>query len=697
VSAKLRTVFGPGKSYPLGATAVPGGVNFSIYSKNSTALELLLFDGASGAGPSHTIPLDPVKNRTFHYWHAFVPGLKPGQLYGYRAHGPFEPHLGQRFDGDKVLLDPYGRAVAVPKDYGRDAAALPGDNAVVAMKSVVADTGTYDWEGDAPLKRPFARTVIYEMHVGGYTRHPSSGLDPQVRGTYAGLVERIPYLQDLGITAVELLPIFQFDELQAPEGLTNYWGYNPVSFFAPHCGYSSRRGPLDTLDEFRDMVKALHRAGIEVILDVVYNHTAEGDHTGPTLCFKGLENSVYYILGDDQAHYANYSGTGNTLNANHSVVRRMILDSLRYWVQEMHVDGFRFDLASILSRDESGRPLANPPILWDIENDPALAGTKLIAEAWDAAGLYQVGSFVGDSWKEWNGQFRDDVRAFVRGDPGTVSKIAPRFLASPDLFGHEEREPEQSINFVTCHDGFTLNDVVSYNHKHNEANREANRDGHNHNFSWNHGVEGPTDDPQVELLRNRQVKNLLTITLLSLGVPMLLMGDEVRRTQRGNNNAYCQDNEISWLDWTLLEKHTDIHRFVKRLIRLRLSLSVLTGVRDTSLTQLLRQAQLEWHGVELDQPDWSNDSHTLALAVQGRRGLFHLILNAYSEPLRFELPPPTGDTQGSWRRVIDTFLDSPVDFCEWDEAPQVEGPTYLVQPRSIVLLVAQNAIRETTA
>jgi isoamylase len=697
MSPKLRTVYGPGRSYPLGATVAPGGVNFSLYSKNSTALELLLFDGASGAGPSRTIPLDPAKNRTFHYWHTFVPDLEPGQLYGYRALGPFEPHRGMRFDGDKVLLDPYGRAVAIPEDYSRDAAALPGDNAAVAMKSVVADTGTYDWEGDAPLKRPFARTVIYEMHVGGYTRHPSSGLDPQVRGTYAGLVERIPYLQDLGITAVELLPVFQFDELQAPEGLTNYWGYNPVSFFAPHCGYSSRRDPLDVLDEFRDMVKALHRAGIEVILDVVYNHTAEGDHAGPTLCFKGLENSVYYILGDDQARYANYSGTGNTLNANHSVVRRMILDSLRYWVQEMHVDGFRFDLASILSRDESGRPLANPPILWDIENDPALAGTKLIAEAWDAAGLYQVGSFVGDSWKEWNGQFRDDVRAFVRGDPGTVSKIAPRFLASPDLFGHEEREPEQSINFVTCHDGFTLNDVVSYNHKHNEANREGNRDGHNHNLSWNHGVEGPTDAPQIERLRNRQVKNLLTITLLSLGVPMLLMGDEMRRTQRGNNNAYCQDNEISWLDWTLLEKHADIHRFVKRLIRLRLSLSVLTGVRDTSLTQLLRQAQLEWHGVELNRPDWSHDSHALALAVQGRRGLFHLILNAYSEPLRFELPPPTGDAQGGWRRVIDTFLDSPVDFCEWDEAPKVEGPTYLVQPRSIVLLVAQDAMRETTA
>ncbi len=696
VSQRVGDAFGPGKSYPLGATVVRGGVNFSVYTRNSAKLELLLFDEVSGCGPSRTLPLDPVKNRTFHYWHAFVPGLEPGQLYAFRAHGPFEPRSGRRFDGDKVLLDPYGRAIAVPEGYSRGAAALPGDNAAVAMKSMVTDTGTYDWEGDTPLKRPFTRTVIYEMHVGGFTRHPSSGVDPQVRGTYTGLIEKIPYLRDLGITAVELLPVFQFDEQEAPAGLTNYWGYNPVSFFSPHCGYSTRRNPLEVLDEFRDMVKALHRAGIEVILDVVYNHTAEGDRNGPTLCFKGLENSVYYILDDDRARYANYSGTGNTLNANHSVVRRMILDSLRYWVQEMHVDGFRFDLASILSRDESGRPLANPPILWDIENDPALAGTKLIAEAWDAAGLYQVGSFVGDSWKEWNGQFRDDVRAFVRGDPGTASKIAPRFLASPDLFGHEEREPEQSINFVTCHDGFTLNDVVSYNQKHNEANKEGNRDGYNHNLSWNHGVEGPTDDPRIERLRNRQVKNLLAITLLSLGVPMLLMGDEVRRTQRGNNNAYCQDNEISWLDWRLLEKHADIHRFVKRLIRLRLSLSVLTGTRDASLIQLLRQAQLEWHGVKLGQPDWSEDSHTLALSVQGRRGLFHLILNAYSEPLRFELPRSSGDVKTGWRRVLDTFLDSPEDYCEWDEAPRVEGSTYLVQPRSIVLLVAHNAKRKKT-
>jgi isoamylase len=679
----------PGKSFPLGATVFPEGVNFSVYSQNSTALELLLFEDAQARNPCRVLALDPDENRTYDYWHVFVPDLKPGQVYAYRAHGPFDPDRGHRFDGDKVLLDPYGRAVAVPTGYNRDAAEVPGDNAATAMKSVVADTSTYDWEGDVPLKRSFAQTVIYEMHVGGFTSHPSSGVDSKKRGTYAGLIEKIPYLQDLGITAVELLPVFQFDSQEAPSGLTNYWGYNPVSFFAPHGGYCSCCDPLETLDEFRDMVKALHRAGIEVILDVVYNHTAESDHTGPTLCFKGLENSVYYILDQDKSRYANYSGTGNTLNANQSMVRRMIIDSLHYWVEEMHVDGFRFDLASILSRDEVGQPLANPPVLWDIETDPIMAGTKLIAEAWDAAGLYQVGTFVGDHWKEWNGWFRDDVRSFVKGDPGTVSTLASRFLASPDLYGHEEREPEQSINFVTCHDGFTLNDVVSYNEKHNEANREGNRDGHNHNLSWNCGVEGPSDDPKIENLRNRQVKNFLTITLLALGVPMLLMGDEVRRTQWGNNNVYCQDNETSWFDWTLLDKHADIRRFVKNLIRFRLGLSVFREHRGRTLVQLLKQARIQWHGVELDEPDWGEHSHSLAFSAQGRRGFFHLNLNAYWEPLEFELPSVPGGPQDGWRRVIDTSLESPDDFCAQVGAPLVKGPTILVQPRSVVLLVAQ--------
>ncbi|WP_433970023.1 glycogen debranching protein [Tunturiibacter gelidiferens] len=405
-----------------------------------------------------------------------------------------------------MLLDPYGREVVIPAGYSRQSGRHKGDNAATSMKSVVVGGYAYDWEGDEPLHRPSSQTVIYEMHLGGFTRHPNSGLPANTRGTFAGLIEKIPYLRDLGITAVELLPIFQFDTQDCPPGHVNYWGYQPVSFFAPHRAYSSRQDRLGPVDEFRDMVKALHRSGIEVILDVVYNHTSEGDESGPTLSFRGLDNNAYYIL-EDRSRYANYTGTGNTLNGNHPIVRRMIVDSLRYWVEEMHVDGFRFDLASILTRDSSGQPMANPPVLWDIETDPALAGTKFIAEAWDAAGLYQVGSFIGDSWKEWNGRFRDDIRSFFRSEDGTVTRLADRFLGSPEVYGHKKREAEQSVNFVTCHDGFTLNDLVSYERKYNEANGEANRDGGDDNRSWNCGAEGPTGDPAIERLRNKQVKN----------------------------------------------------------------------------------------------------------------------------------------------------------------------------------------------
>ncbi len=511
------------------------------------------------------VPLDPVANRTYHYWHAFVPGVTNGQLYAYRVHGPDAPERGLRFDPRKLLLDPYGRAIVTPPGYDRANAIAADGGMSRAMKNAVVDPAAYDWEDDAHPRTPSARTIIYEMHVRGFTRHPSSGLGGDIRGTYAGLIEKIPYLRDLGITAVELLPVFHFDPQDAPPDRVNYWGYSPLSFFAPHGPYSSRRDPLGPLDEFRDMVKALHRAGIEVILDVVFNHTAEGNENGPTLSFRGIANGAYYILEPDRRYYSNYSGCGNSLNANHPVVRRMILDSLRYWVVEMRVDGFRFDLASILARDEQGRVLPNPPVLWDIETDPLLAGTKLIAEAWDAAGLYQVGSFVGDSWKEWNGRFRDDARDFFRGEPGALRRFADRLVGSPGIFAHEHREPEQSVNFVTCHDGFTLNDLVSYNSKHNEANGEMNQDGSNDNKSWNCGIEGPTDDPGVDDLRNRQVKNFLTATMLSIGVPMFLMGDECRHTQRGNNNPWCQDNDTSWLDWSLLERHADVHRFFRLL------------------------------------------------------------------------------------------------------------------------------------
>jgi isoamylase len=683
----MDTTISSSRSFPLGATLCPGGVNFSVFAKGNTAVQLLLFDQADDAYPSQTITLDPDTNRSRHYWHAFVPGIGVGQIYGYRVDGSFAPEQGLRFDPQKILLDPYGRAIARPPNYSRAAASTPGDNCATAMKSVVTAVSQYDWEGDEPLRRPFSSTVIYEMHVGGFTKHPSSGLDPAKRGTYAGLIGKIPYLQDLGVTAVELQPVFQFDEQDAPAGLTNYWGYSPVSFFTPHSGYSSHRDPLAVLDEFRDMVKGLHRAGIEVILDVVYNHTAEGDDTGPTLCFKGLANQCYYILDSGTGRYANFTGTGNTLNANEPFVRRLILESLHYWVDVMHVDGFRFDLASILSRDESGRPLENPPILWDIDSDPGLADTKLIAEAWDAAGLYQVGSFIGDSWKEWNGRFRDDVRSFMKADNDTVKRMPYRLFGSPDIYGHAQREPEQSINFVTCHDGFTLNDLVSYNGKHNEANGENSRDGADANLSWNCGVEGPSDDSAIEELRNRMVKNLFTATLLSIGTPMLLMGDEVRRTQRGNNNGYCQDNEISWFDWSLLEKHRHIHQFVKMLIEIRHRRTE-TILPNLTLNQLLARSRIEYHGVRLHQPDWREQSHSLAitLSVVAAQLDVYLALNAYWEALRFELPLVPGNESRPWRRWLDTSLAAPDDICAFSNAATVRDSSYLVNPRSIVAL-----------
>jgi len=677
-----------GQSSPLGATVRADGVNFSVYSRNASSIELLFFEREDDAKPARVIDIDSVTNRTYHYWHVFVPEAQAGQIYAYRVHGAFDPAKGIRFDPEKLLLDPYGRGVVVPRNYTRGTARQKGDNAATAMKSVVVDPHTYDWEGDTPLANPSSRTVVYEMHVRGFTRHPSSGVAENRRGTYAGLIEKIPYLRDLGITAVELLPVFQFDPQDCPVGLVNYWGYAPVSFFAPHQAYSSEQDPLGPINEFRDMVKALHRAGIEVILDVVYNHTAEGGQDGPTLCFRGFDNGAYYMLERDLSVYANYSGCGNTLNANHPVVRRMIVDSLRYWVGEMHVDGFRFDLASILSRDSSGHTMATPPVLWDIESDPTLAGTKLIAEAWDAAGLYQVGSFIGDSWKEWNGRFRDDVRSFIRGDQGAVTRFADRILGSAEIYAHKQREMEQSVNFVTCHDGFTLNDLVSYDQKHNQANLEDNRDGSNNNRSWNCGVEGPTEDSAVERLRNQQVKNFFTITMLSLGMPMILMGDEMRRTQGGNNNAYCYDNANNWMDWGLLEKHADVHRFVKLLIARRLLRDAEAEQQRKSLDQLLREARKAWHGVRVEQPDWSDWSHSLALGAELRkqRLLFHLMTNAYWKALDFELPP-TDDRGGDpWHCWINTALKSPLDIVEWQKAPAISDDKYRVEARSVVML-----------
>ena len=673
-----------GSPHPLGASITATGVNFSVFSYHATRAELLLFESEDASEPSSIIELSSGENRTSHYWHVHLPGIRAGQLYGYRISGTYAPELGHRFDPQKLLLDPYARAIS-SKNYRRDAAARPGNNAGFAAKSVVADLSTYDWEGDQPLHHPFSCTVVYEVHVGGFTRNPNSGVAEEKRGTYAGLIEKIPYLKDLGVTAVELMPIFQFDAQDAPAGLENYWGYSPMSFFAPHGGYSYRSDPLECLDEFRDMVKALHRSGIEVILDVVYNHTAEGGAAGPTFSFKGLDNKFYYHLSGDLSQYADFTGTGNTLNSNFSVVRRMILESLRYWVCEMHVDGFRFDLAAVLTRDEHGRPIHDAPILWDIDSDPVLAGTKLIAEAWDAAGLYLVGSFGGDRWKEWNGHFRDDVRRFLKSDRDTVFSLRQRLIGSPDVYTKPRYFPEQSINFVTCHDGFTLNDLFSYNQKHNDANGENNRDGSSQNDSWNCGVEGPTDDPEVEYLRARQIRNAMTLNLLSVGTPLLLMGDEVRRTQLGNNNAYCQNSELSWFDWSLCQKHDGLLRFVSLLIQLRLRFAASAKGESLSLAEFIDHANIQWHGVQLGAPDLSAGSHSLAAtAYINDCGGFHLMMNAYWEPQCFALPA-VPDGCGPWRQLIDTSQNAPLDFLE----QQVETPSYTcytVASRSIALV-----------
>lgn len=676
-----------GQSSPLGATVRADGVNFSVYSRNASSIELLFFEREDDAKPARVIDIDSVTNRTYHYWHVFVPEAQAGQIYAYRVHGAFDPAKGIRFDPEKLLLDPYGRGVVVPRNYTRGTARQKGDNAATAMKSVVVDPHTYDWEGDTPLANPSSRTVVYEMHVRGFTRHPSSGVAENRRGTYAGLIEKIPYLRDLGITAVELLPVFQFDPQDCPVGLVNYWGYAPVSFFAPHQAYSSEQDPLGPINEFRDMVKALHRAGIEVILDVVYNHTAEGGQDGPTLCFRGFDNGAYYMLERDLSVYANYSGCGNTLNANHPVVRRMIVDSLRYWVGEMHVDGFRFDLASILSRDSSGHTMATPPVLWDIESDPTLAGTKLIAEAWDAAGLYQVGSFIGDSWKEWNGRFRDDVRSFIRGEQGAVTRFADRILGSAEIYAHKQREMEQSVNFVTCHDGFTLADLVSYNSKHNEGNGEDNRDGTDENWSSNWGEEGTSNDPGRNELRERVKRSMLLTVFASLGTPMLLAGDESGRTQSGNNNPYCQDNEISWVDWARAQapEFETLMDFVRKLIVIRREHPVfrartfLHGDREI----VSEIPDIDWfdeRGLRLSPEDWQNsEGRALVLALAGEERQHAeraaVLMNASDRPLEFKLP---GDS--AWQLLVDSVDPEAMPH-------PVSGKTYLVLDRGAAILI----------
>ncbi|MEB3199163.1 MAG: glycogen debranching protein GlgX [Synechococcaceae cyanobacterium] len=677
-----------GSAAPLGASLVAGGVNFSVYARDAEAVELVLYSAADPGQASHVIPLDPERHRTGAYWHALVPGIGAGQIYAWRVTGPWAPERGLRFNPANPLLDPYAAGLLIPQDYQR----IPGRNGSEegrgGLRSVVIDLETYDWEGDRPLRRPSRETVIYELHVGSFTRDPSSAVPDGLRGTYAGLIHKIPYLQDLGITAVELLPVFQFDPQAAPAGRRNIWGYQPLSFFAPHQGYSSTEGPEAALNEFRDLVKALHRAGIEVILDVVFNHTAEGAADGPSVCFRGLADRDYYLQQGNPSTYLDDTGCGNTFNANHAVVRRLIRDSLRHWVRHLHVDGFRFDLAAVLSRDETGQPTPLAPILFDIDTDPVLAGTKLIAEAWDAAGLYEVGTFVGDQWQEWNGRFRDDVRRFIKGDNGLVPAVMQRLIGSPDLYGHKLREAEASINFITCHDGFTLADLVSYNGKHNLANGEQNCDGSDDNASWNCGAEGPTDNPEVLSLRQQQMRNFLTVLMLSSGTPMLSMGDEVGRSQAGNNNAYCLDDESVWFRWGDLHRQADLLRFCKELIAYRQRRDVVVDHRSLSLAELLNRHQISWHGIIPDQPDCGDSSHSFAMCLTSIDHHFRWygMFNAWWQPLEFQLP--AADSKGhAWHRWIDTSRPSPQDIVPWQQAAAVEGSSWTVAPRSISVLI----------
>ena len=683
----VTNAFPSGTPAPLGASVTGQGVNFCVYARQALGVDLLLFSGPDAPRPERLIPLDPRLHRTHHYWHIFVPELGHGQVYGWRVRGPRAAGSGHAFDGDKVLLDPYGKAVCGTANYRRLSAVAQGDNGPCALRSVVVDSGLYDWEGDRPLPAGQGREVIYEMHLAGFTKSPTSGLAEELRGTYAGLVAKIPYLQELGVTAVELLPIHQFDSQDAPRDRTNVWGYSSLSFFAPHAAFSSRKDAAGPVDEFRDMVKALHRAGLRVILDVVYNHTAEGGPEGPTLSWRGLANGDYYILQDDRKSHADYTGCGNTFNTNGAVAGRLVLDSLRYWVREMHVDGFRFDLASAMSRGEDGRPLQRPPVLWAIDTEPVLADTTLIAEAWDARGLYQVGSFPGERFAQWNGPFRDAVRRFLRGDEGTIETLMARLVGSPDLFPAAVYRPSHSINFVTCHDGFSLADLVAYERKHNLANGEENRDGTDENLSSNHGHEGPSDDPVILALRQRQIRNFLCLLMLSHGTPMLLMGDEIGHTRDGNNNPWCQDNHLNWLDWDQVRKNTDLLEFTRALIRLGRSLPILREDRFWSATSHEKPGDVTWHGVVPGKPDWRPTSHCLAYTLIHASGqdTIHVMLNAGPRDLDFEPPQPVSGRQ--WRRIIDTAAPAPDDIAPADRATALPAGPIRVRNRSVVVLL----------
>lgn len=694
MESSLKSTFSsrPGHPSPLGPTVQPGGTNFCLYSPKATAVELLLFSDLEAQHPLQTVTLSVSENRHHFYWHVFIENVAHGQVYGWRVHGPHNQTEGHLFDGTKVLIDPYAKAVAGPQ-YRRSAAKATGDNCPHAMRSVVIDPHLYDWEGDKPLPRRAGREIIYEMHLAAFTQSPTSALPDHLKGTFAGFIEKIPYLKELGITTVELLPIFHFDPQDAPEGLTNYWGYSTLSYFAPHAPFSSDRSATGPVDEFRDLVKALHRADLKVVLDVVFNHTAEGGLDGPTLSWRGLANSTYYLHKPEGEGYADFTGCGNTLNANHPVVSRMIQDSVKYWVEHMHVDGFRFDLASALTRGEDGVPLAKPPVIWALDSAPELAQTHLVAEAWDAAGLYQVGSFPGERFAQWNGPFRDDIRRFVRGDDNTIEGLMARLVGSPDIFKGKNDRPADVINFVTCHDGFTLADLVSYAQKHNLANGEDNRDGSNNNLSCNHGHEGPVDDANILGLRLRQMKNYLCLLFLSHGTPLLLGGDENGHTRQGNNNPWCQDNALNWFNWKLTTEQDHLLSFTRDLMAFTKQQPLLNLDKFWTVTNPQKPGQVSWHGVRLGHPDWRPHSQSLAFTLdqrpQGNR--LHVILNSSDTDLHFELPEPIKGHQ--WRSIVDTSQTlSKADPSLDNEIQPPTSPLFCLN-KSVLLLeeVPQNA------
>ncbi|MHC5540125.1 glycogen debranching protein GlgX [Singulisphaera rosea] len=715
----------PGEPEPLGPKVTPEGINFAVHSSGATRVELLLFDNIADQRPSQVIPLSPETNRTGDIWHIFVEGLPNKALYNYRADGPYNPAVdGTRFNIAKTLLDPY--AVAVTGDfYWQSGDALGYDNTepekadrhlrpsrvdnVAGAPRCVAYRSDFDWEGDKHPDTPIEESIIYEVNVRGFTRHHSSESD--LAGTYRGFIEKIPYLKDLGITAVELLPIMEFDQFDGPfrdpltgERLANAWGYNTVAFFAPESHYSYYGKLGEQVDEFKMLVRELHKNGIEVILDVVFNHSREGNHFGPTVSFKGLDNQIYYMLTPSPEFYNDFTGCGNTLNCNHPVTRKFILDCLRYWVTEMHVDGFRFDLAAVFAVDVDQQEKGKTPIIHEIETDAVLSRIKLIAEPWSIR-QYMLGSFSDRRWAEWNGRFRDSVRKFVKGDPGITGELATRVAGSYDLFApnpDSERSPFHSINFVTCHDGFTLNDLVSYNEKHNERNGEQNRDGANDNESWNCGYEGalefsslPEEERQaIDQLRRQQIKNFLTILFLSQGTPMLLYGDEMRRTAEGDNNTVFQDNSLNWINWEYAKEHAEILRFTKLIIAFRKRHQIIRRWRyltsDESETPVLRN--ITWHGVEPRQADFSESSRFLAWELEAfqtdqRSDVpIYVASNAFWEPLTVQLPEVEGRR---WYRVADTSLPIEQDIVPEEEAFFLPESTYLIRPRSTIVLISK--------